>query len=126
MNNMKDDLYRHTFTWPSARDWWQSLRWVLLLFTLLIVVTMIGSFAPYEQVVAKGHPWLPQKHCPGCPLCGMTRSFCAMSAGRLREAVGWNRGGPALYLGGWIWLTGFSLILPKHLYRYFKGKDSIS
>jgi Protein of unknown function (DUF2752) len=92
--------------WPSAREWWQSLRWVYLTFTLLILIALAGSFIPYESVVADGHPWLPRNECPGCPLCGMTRSFCALSAGRFSEAVAWNRGGPVLYVCGWLWLFG--------------------
>ena len=119
---LSESVGMHNFVWPSAHEWWQSIRWVLLVLTLVILVTMAGSFVPYEQVVAKGHPWLPLKPCPGCPLCGMTRSFCAMSAGRVREAVVWNRGGPALYLGGWMWLTGFSLIVPRKIYQKLTGK----
>ena len=34
----------------------------------------------------------------------MTRSFCAMSAGRWQSAYRWNVGGPALYCSGWLWL----------------------
>ncbi len=92
------------FVWPSASEWWQALRWVLLTFTLLTVLSIAGSFAPYERVVAEGHPWLPRFHCAGCPLCGMTRAFCALSGGRWRDALRWNRGAPALYAGFWLWL----------------------
>jgi hypothetical protein len=93
-----------TFIWPSAREWWEALRWVLLVFTLLVMLTMAGSFVPYERVVTQGHPWLPHIHCSGCPFCGMTRSFCALSSGHWRDAVRWNRGGPFLYAVGWLWL----------------------
>jgi hypothetical protein len=101
--------------WPSAREWWEAVRWVLLVFTLIVMAMMLGSFVPYERVVAEGHPWLPHIHCPGCPLCGMTRSFCALSAGRWREAVGWNRGGPFLYSAGWLWLLCFFAITLRFL-----------
>ena len=89
---------------PSAADWWQSLRWVLLVFTLLVGLTLLGSFVSYERVVSVGHPWLPSYRCPGCLFCGMTRSFCAMSNGHWHQASEWNRGGPALYAFFWVWL----------------------
>lgn len=92
---------------PTAREWWAAIRWVLLVFTLLIVLSMAGSFVPYERVVAQGHPWLPNIHCAGCPFCGMTRSFCAMSAGLWQDAIRWNSAGPFLYAIGWIWLFAF-------------------
>jgi len=89
---------------PSAADWWQSLRWVLLVFTCLVALTLIGSFVSYERVVRSGHPWLLNRHCSGCFLCGMTRSFCAMSSGHWQQACEWNRGGPLLYSIFWAWL----------------------
>jgi hypothetical protein len=104
-----------TSNWPGVREWWEAIRWVLLVFTLIVMATMLGSFSPYERVVAEGHPWLPSIHCPGCPLCGMTRSFCAMSAGRWRDAVAWNRGGPFLYSAGWLWLSLFFALALRFL-----------
>lgn len=100
---------------PSAMEWWQSLRWVLLVFTLLVGFALLGSFVSYERVVSMGHPWLPSYRCPGCLFCGMTRSFCAMSNGHWTQASEWNRGGPALYLTFWAWFLvvlsylGFSI-----------------
>lgn len=89
---------------PSAEDWWRSMRWVLLTFTFVIALTLVGSFVSYERVVSRGHPWLPARPCPGCFLCGMTRSFCAMSSGRWQQAMEWNHGGPVLYTLAWLWL----------------------
>src|SRR5687768_11330976 len=89
---------------PRAAEWWQSLRWVLLVFTFLVGLSLLGSFVSYERVVSVGHPWLPSHPCPGCLLCGMTRSFCAISNGRWGQASEWNRGGPALYAFFWFWL----------------------
>lgn len=100
---------KEKFVWPSRRDWWESIRWVLLVFTLLVALTIICSFVSYQEVVAHGHPWLPHRVCPGCPLCGMTRSFCAMSSGRFAEAMRWNRGGPVLYIAFWLWLLSASI-----------------
>ena len=100
---------------PSAAEWCHSGRWVLLVFTLLVGLTLLGSFVPYERVVNAGHPWLPSHSCPGCLFCGMTRSFCAMSNGQWEQASKWNRGGPTLYSFFWIWLLaalaylGFSI-----------------
>lgn len=95
--------HERRFVWPAAADWWFALRWVLLTFTLLVALSLAGSFFSYERVVSEGHPWLPHFHCAGCPLCGMTRAFCALSSGRLRDAVNWNRGAPALYTLFWLW-----------------------
>lgn len=97
------------FVWPSKAEWWQAIRYVLLVFTAMVLLTMLGSLISYERVIAEGHPWLPRIQCPGCLLCGMTRSFCAMSAGRLIEAWQLNKGGPALYTFGWFWLAGAAL-----------------
>ena len=108
---------------PDAREWWSSLRWVFVILTLLTLAALLGSFVPYDVVLTQGHPWLPRRVCAGCPFCGMTRSFCAMSAGRFGDAVSWNRGGPVLYIGGWLWLAGFSLIVPRRIYRHFFAKD---
>jgi hypothetical protein len=105
------------FVWPSASEWWDALRWVLLTFTLLVALSIAGSFFSYERVLAEGHPWLPHFHCAGCPLCGMTRAFCALSAGRFRDAVRWNRGAPALYAGFWLWLLAASSYLARALRR---------
>jgi Protein of unknown function (DUF2752) len=94
---------------PRATEWWQSVRWVLVVFTVLVTMTLIGSFVSYERVISSGHPWLPQHHCPGCLFCGMTRSFCAMSNGNWTQAREWNKGGPALYTFFWIWtVTAFA------------------
>ena len=90
---------------PSAAEWWQSIWWVLIVFTVLIGLALSGSFVSYQAVLTNGHPWLPRHYCPGCPLCGMTRSFCAMSSGEWRQAWQWNRGGPALYICFWSWMV---------------------
>jgi hypothetical protein len=66
-------------------------------------------------VLAQGHPWLPQSHCAGYPLCGMTRSFRALAVGRWREAVGWNRGGPVLYVAGWLWLPVAAVLAAREV-----------
>jgi hypothetical protein len=107
---ISQEFHRENFVWPGQQDWWESMRWVLLVFTLVVALTLIGSFVSYQEVVAHGHPWLPHRVCPGCPLCGMTRSFCAMSSGRFMEAVRWNRGGPALYVTFWLWLLSAALM----------------
>lgn len=102
---------------PTAREWWEAIRWVVLVFTGLVFLTMAGSFVSYETVVTEGHPWLPLIHCAGCPFCGMTRSFCAMSAGLWQDAVLWNSAGPLLYIIGWIWLFAFLV----WIFRFIKN-----
>jgi len=95
------------FLWPSWSEWWSALRWLALIVAVMVALTLAGSFADYGAVVESGqHPWLPPSHCKGCFMCGMTRSFCAMSSGRLSEALAWNRAGPALYAGFWLYLAG--------------------
>jgi hypothetical protein len=103
------------FVWPSAAEWWDALRWVCLTFTLLVALSLAGSFFPYERVVAEGHPWLPHFHCAGCPLCGMTRAFCALSAGRMRDALSWNHGAPALYALFWLWTVAAAVYFARTL-----------
>ena len=97
---------RPKVVWPTPAEWRIALRPLLWTFTVLVALTMAGSFVPYRRVVASGHPWLPAKRCSGCPMCGMTRSFCALSAGRWMEGVRWNPAGPVLWSAGWIWLAG--------------------
>jgi hypothetical protein len=110
---------RPAFVWPSAGEWWEALRWVALVFTLMVLTALAGSFFSYERVVAEGHPWLPNFHCAGCPFCGMTRAFCALSAGRWEEAWGWNRGAPALYAFFWLWLAASAVHLTRLARRRF-------
>jgi hypothetical protein len=109
----KSGIDMRVSAWPSACEWWQALCWVYLTFTFLIVLTMAGSFVSYERVITNGHPWLPNIYCKGCMFCGMTRSFCAMSNGLWQEAAHWNRGGPVLYVGGWLWLISGAAIFIK-------------
>ena len=107
---------RFRFVAPSWNEWKRALRWPYLTLTLLIALTLAGSFVSYEGVVAQGHPWLPaQRAHPPCSFCGMTRSFCAMSSGRVREARRWNRGGPVLYVLGWLWLAGALALVAKYI-----------
>ncbi|MGH9844714.1 MAG: DUF2752 domain-containing protein [Blastocatellia bacterium] len=89
-----------------TNDWRNAFCWMLLSLTILIAFAIFCSFANYQEVVTNGHPWLPHIYCKGCKFCGMTRSFCAMSNGHWQEAARWNRGGPVLYVGGWLWLLG--------------------
>lgn len=103
---------------PTKTEWWFSFRWVFGVFTALVALAILGSFFSYEAVVVQGHPWLPTHQCPGCPFCGMTRSFCAMSSGRWQQAFEWNKGGPPLYGFFWVWLLmGFTYSLVKSVFR---------
>lgn len=114
---------------PTLREWWEAVRWVLLIFTVVVFITMVGSFVPYEQVMLSGHPWLPRATCAGCPLCGMTRSFCALSSGQWRAGLEWNRGGPLLYAAGWLWLASCAALgarrCLRHNQRDQKRKETI-
>ena len=101
---MLGEAKRFRLVLPTPAEWWRSVRWVLLVFTFVIALALIGSFVSYERVVTGGHPWISTRPCAGCFLCGMTRSFCAMSSGHWQQAGEWNRGGPVLYMLFWLWL----------------------
>jgi hypothetical protein len=114
------EIKKEPLVWPSVQDWWEALRWVLLVLTLMMALTLIGSFVSYEGVVAHGHPWLPHRVCPGCPFCGMTRSFCAMSSGHFAQALRWNRAGPGLYLAFWLWTLCASCVGLRLIFNRLK------
>ena len=113
------DFYKFAQDLPSAAEWWTAIRWVLLVFSFIVLLTMLGSFVPYESVVQNGHPWIPKFTCPGCFLCGMTRSFCAISAGYWGEALRWNRGGPVLYAIGAGWTIAFLIFSFRQIKNRF-------
>lgn len=107
---------------------YQSIRLELRVVTFIIsIVTTIVIFTSFvisledlEQgnVVLIPH-YLSQtsKH-ESCFLCGMTRSFIAMSAGNFAQAKRYNKFGPSLY--GLFWITslwGITLSL-KSLFGY--------
>jgi hypothetical protein len=46
----------------------------------------LAAGAPLELV------GVPRRACPGCPLCGMSRAFAALSRLRVDEALAFNRG----------------------------------
>jgi len=77
------------------------------------VSILIASFYSYELVTTSGHPWLPGEKCPGCSLCGLTRSVCAMSEGRFSSAFNHNKMGPFVY----VFCLGF---IGLYLHRFFR------
>lgn len=105
----------------AFHQWWLSLRWVGMTLSLMLALALAGSFVPYEYVLDHGHPWLPQKTCSGCALCGMTRSFCAMSAGRWGEANDWNPLGPLCYSLSWVWVIACLSLAVKITYDKRRG-----
>ena len=54
---------------------------------------------------AYGTNFCPMLHLTGlpCPLCGMTRAFAALSAGRFAQAVSFNFAAPVLFLAVVAW-----------------------
>ena len=104
----------------SEEEFGQIVRWLLIAFSVPVFFSLIGSFASYDAVVSNGHPWLPVYTCPGCFLCGMTRSFCAMSSGLWAEAWNWNKGGPVLYSLGWFWMLFLLITLIRKNPGLFK------
>jgi Protein of unknown function (DUF2752) len=58
-----------------------------------------------------------------CPFCGLTRSICEISHGRLWEAMDFNLFGPVVYIAGlialamslYIWVSGGKSFMSKRL-----------
>ncbi len=65
----------------------------ILLGTLAMAVLAASFIWTPEDIAAGAHLialGLPADACAGCPWCGMSRAFSAVSHGRVFEAVGWN------------------------------------
>ncbi len=81
-----------TTSWFKKRARGESLATLgaagVLVMSLLYVP---GKMPPISQCLLSEVTGVP------CPLCGMTRSFCAAAKGRLAEALAWHPLGPVLF-----------------------------
>lgn len=84
----------------------RALAFALL--SLLLLGALALSFAFTPEDIESGRVWLSPtctfKRLTGweCLGCGLTRGFCALSHGRLGEALDYNRLTPIFYLGFWM------------------------
>ena len=65
-------------------------------FGLAALAALTASWVWSPAEMAAGAPLalagIPQRVCPGCPLCGMSRAFAAFSRLELDQALAFNRG----------------------------------
>ncbi|MCZ6462837.1 MAG: DUF2752 domain-containing protein [Proteobacteria bacterium] len=86
----------------------------------LAVLVVSAVWSP--EAMAGGEPLLllgvTPEPCPGCPLCGMSRAFAAMTRWDVGAAVGFNPGVLLLYpLLGLVAVAGPALSLRRILRR---------
>jgi hypothetical protein len=86
----------------STLDLWLALgAWSALVVVMSAIV--IGSLVITPEALMGGRasfvPTCPTRAWFGreCPTCGTTRAFAALGHGRVREALGYNRGAPISY-----------------------------
>ena len=117
------------FTLMDIRKTYQSIRFELRVVALIIsmittIVICISFFVSSEDLENGNTVLIPHrlsqtaKH-ESCFLCGMTRSFAALSAGNVAQAKRYNKFSPLLY--GMFWLAsllGIAISL-KSLFGYF-------
>ncbi|PKO14504.1 hypothetical protein CVU37_14450 [candidate division BRC1 bacterium HGW-BRC1-1] len=70
--------------------------------SVLVVAAALDFFGLTNQRIISTCPMLHLTGLP-CPLCGMTRAFAALSAGRVAQAVSFNFAAPALFLAVVAW-----------------------
>lgn len=72
------------------------VAWVLGILAVPAAGALIASFLWSPEAVASGAPMLAlgldPYVCPGCPSCGLSRAFSAMSHLRAGEAIDFNPG----------------------------------
>ena len=97
------------------------LAWTAGLLSFAAVIPLTLSFVYAPEAMAGGAPLeavgLEVSECPGCPLCGMSRGFAAMSHLRPAEAVQYNAGVLAAYPLTWLLALGGPLVIFRTLSR---------
>ena len=93
-----------------------ELRIVIFIISIVTTIVIFTSFVISLEDLEQGNVVLiphylsqTSKH-ESCFLCGMTRSFIAMSAGNFAQAKRYNKSGPLLY--GLFWITSLWGIIP--------------
>lgn len=98
------------------------LAWTLGLLAPGALLALLASFAWTPEAMATGGPLalagIERAPCPGCPLCGMSRAFCALSHLRPGDALDLNPGALLLYPLAWVVaIAGPSLLAARLLRR---------
>lgn len=87
-----------------------ALAWSAALIAPGALIALAASFWWTPEGMAAGGPLallgIEREPCAGCPLCGMSRAFCAFSHLRLAEAIDLNAGVLALYPLAWLVAIG--------------------
>lgn len=103
----------------DARTVEKTRRWVLGILGAGALTALAVSVALTPEVLAEARPLaalgIETPPCPGCPLCGMSRAFAAMSRAQFARALDFNPGVVVAYplavtlalVGPWIWLRGW-------------------
>ena len=81
---------------PSDSDRRAVLAWTLGILGILGIFLLALSLAFGPEAMAAGSPLrsigIVPRACPGCPLCGMSRAFSAVSHLEIARAVAFNPG----------------------------------
>ena len=80
-------------------------------YAVLIAASTTVTASALDAGTATGWPaWLLRTSADhACVMCGLTRSFAAMSHGEFARAADYNAAGPALYLG-MLALSGWAVV----------------
>lgn len=103
----------------DARTVQTTRRWVLGILGAAALAILAVSVVLTPEALAEAQPLaalgIDTPACPGCPLCGMSRAFAAMSRAQFARALEFNVGVVVAYpltvtlalVGPWIWLRGW-------------------
>ena len=96
--------------------------WTLGLLSLPAMAVLAISLGWAPEEMAQGGPLrllgLALAPCPGCPLCGMSRAFCALSHLQPLDAMRFNPGVIAFYPLAWaLACTGPALLVLRSIRR---------
>ena len=97
--------------------------WIVGLLGLGALCALVLSFAFDPEAMADGAPLglfgLGPYHCPGCPLCGMSRAFSSLSHAQLSRAVDFHAG----VLVAYPLALGLGLFGPAVLIRHLSRRS---
>jgi hypothetical protein len=97
------------------------IAWTLALLAPGALFALLASFAWTPEAIAGGGPLalagIERAPCPGCPLCGMSRAFCALSHLRLGDALDFNPGALLLYPLAWVVAIAGPSLLAARFFR---------
>jgi hypothetical protein len=80
----------------NERNGRTARAWILGILGILAISALAISAAFTPEALAEGAPirlvGLEPHHCPGCPLCGMSRAFSCVTHAHFSRAVEFNAG----------------------------------